>query len=283
MEAAGRWAFAFPAVDRLKFVALLRGSQWILLPGCAPQLLSAGDVCLLGRTDYAVASHPDEIPMDGQALYAGGLDVARFGGEDVIGIGGSVTFGAGNADFLLRMLPTFMIVPRSSPGANAVATILALMNSEFERDKMGGEIVSSRLADVLLVEAIRAYASQVGAHEIGWLGALSHPRIGRALQAMHGDVARPWTVAALAGVAGMSRAGFSAEFSRFVGQPPLSYLRTWRLTLARSALAHGDVTVASVAGRIGYTSHSAFGHAFRRTFGVTPKAGSRSEKRELPS
>ncbi len=283
MEASGRWAFAFPAIDRLKFVALLRGSQWMLLPGCAPQLMNEGDVCLLGRTAYAVASHPDEMPIDGQTLYAAGCDIAHVGGDDVIGIGGTVTFSAGSADFLLDMLPTFMIVPRSSPASDAVATILALMSSEFERDMMGSEIVGARLADVLLVEAIRAYAGGLGAAEIGWLGALSDVRIGRALRAIHDDVAQPWTVAGLAGVAGMSRAGFSAEFTRLVGQPPLTYLRAWRLTLARAALTRGDATVASIASRIGYTSQSAFGHAFRRAFGAAPKANSRPKERQLSS
>ncbi|MFA6156339.1 AraC family transcriptional regulator [Mesorhizobium sp.] len=278
MEAAGRWAFAFPAVDRLKFVALLRGSQWMLLPGCAPRLMCEGDVCLLGRTAYAVASHPGEIPVDGQSLYAAGCDIAHAGGDDVIGIGGTVTFSAGSADFLLDMLPTFMIVPRSSPASDAVATILALMGSEFERDMIGSEIVGARLADVLLVEAIRAYAGRVEATDIGWLGALADARIGRALRAIHDDVARPWTVAGLAGLAGMSRAGFSAEFTRRVGQPPLTYVRAWRLTLARAALTRGDGSVAGIASRIGYTSQSAFGHAFRRAFGATPKANSRSKE-----
>ena len=280
LEASGRWAFAFPAVDRLKFVALLRGSQWMLLPGCASQLMNEGDVCLLGRTPYAIASHPAEAPIDGQALYAE-CDVAHVGGDDTIGIGGSVTFGAGSADFLLDMLPAFMIVPRSSPSANAVATILALMSGELDRGRMGSEIVSARLADVLLVEAIRAYAGRVDVPHIGWLAALSDVRLGRALRAIHDDVARPWTVSGLAGVAGMSRAAFSAEFTRIVGQPPLTYVRTWRLTLARAALSRGDATVASIANRIGYSSQSAFGHAFRRAFGISPRANSRSEQRRL--
>lgn len=279
MEAAGRWALAFPIVDRLKFVAIVRGSGWMLLPGRTPELLREGDVCLLGRIAYVVASHPEETPIDGQTLYPPGSDVARLGGDDTIGIGGTVTFTAGSADFLLDMLPEFMIVPRSSPAAGAVATILGLMNSEIERDAIGSDIVSARLADVLVVEAIRAYADGVASAEIGWLGAVSDRRIGRALRALHNDVAQPWTVAQLAGVAGMSRAAFSAEFTRRIGQPPLTYLRAWRLTLARAALMRGDANVAKVARSIGYTSQSAFGHAFRRAFGAAPKADARSEER----
>ncbi|MFD2030810.1 helix-turn-helix transcriptional regulator [Ancylobacter dichloromethanicus] len=87
-----------------------------------------------------------------------------------------------------------------------------------------------------------------------------------------GGIAQPWTVAQLAGEAGMSRAAFSAEFTRRVGQPPLSYVRAWRLTIARAALTHGEETAASVASKVGYTSQSAFGHAYRRAFGAPPKS-----------
>jgi AraC-like DNA-binding protein len=274
IEAAGEWALAFPALDRLKFVAVLRGSSWMLIPSRAPQLMCAGDVCLLGRTPYVVASDPAQTPVDGQTFYgASGCDVARFGGDDTIGIGGTVAFAADNADFLVDMLPDFLLVPRASPGSGAMATILNLMTDEIQRDRIGGEIVSSRLADLLLVEAIRAYASQSEQAGIGWLGALSDPRLGRVLRAIHEDVSRPWTVAGLASVAGMSRAAFSATFTRRVGQPPLAYLRAWRLTIARAALTRGDATVATIARAVGYESQSAFGHAFKREFGSSPKAG----------
>ncbi|GGB64148.1 AraC family transcriptional regulator [Tistrella bauzanensis] len=276
IAAAGRWALAFPAIDRLKFVALLRGSHWMLVPGLPPQRLSEGDVCLIGRTAYTVASDLDMTPIDGQALYDGpGCDAARIGGDDTIGIGGTVTFAAADADFLLDMLPAFMIVPRSSPGSCAIAAVLALIGNEIERDMMGGEIVSARLADVLVVEAIRACAGSAGQSDMGWLGALSDARLGRALRAIHQDVAQPWTVARLAGVAGMSRAAFSAEFTRRVGRPPLAYVRTWRLTIARAALMRGGTTIAQVASEVGYTSQSAFTHAFRQAFGSPPKTSTR--------
>jgi AraC-like DNA-binding protein len=276
LEAAGQWALTFPALERLKFVALLRGTGWMMLPGRAPQLMSAGDVCLLGRTAYAVASDPELPPLDGQTFFGADCNAARLGGDETVAIGGTVSFDQGNADFLLGMLPDFLFVSRSSAASGAMATILGLMDGEVERDIIGSEIVSARLADVLLVEAIRAYAGSVEQLEIGWLRALSDPRLGRVLRVIHGGIAQPWTVARLASVAGMSRAAFSAEFTRRVGLPPLSYVRAWRLTIARAALAHGDETVASIARKVGYTSQSAFGHAYRCAFGSPPKAHARS-------
>jgi len=271
LEAAGQWALTFPALDRLKFVALLRGTCWLMTPGRDPQLLSAGDVCLIGRTTYAVASDPEIRLIDGRSLYDS-CDVVRLGGDDTIGIGGTVSFSPGNADFLLDTLPNFLLVPRLSAASDAVTTILALLNGEIERGATGSQLVSARLADILVVEAIRACTE--GAQDVptGWLGALSDLRLGRALRAIHGDIAQPWTVARLASMAGMSRAAFSALFTRRVGQPPLGYVRAWRLTIARAALARGDADIARLANQLGYTSQSAFTHAFRCAFGTSPKA-----------
>ncbi|MDP0929871.1 helix-turn-helix transcriptional regulator [Paracoccus onubensis] len=135
----------------------------------------------------------------------------------------------------------------------------------------GREIVSARLADILLVEAIQTYAANVGPGDMGWLGALLDLRLDRALGVMRQEVAHPRTVAELADVAGMSRSAFSAEFTRRVGQPPLSYLRSWRLTLARTGLKRDIATVANIANAVGYQSQSAFSQAFRRTFGISSK------------
>lgn len=275
MEASGRWAFAFPALGRLKFVALLRGSQWILIPGCEPRLMNEGDVCLLGRTAYAVASHPAEDQIDGQLLFADS-DAVHHHGDDTIGIGGSVTFDSEDAGFLLAMLPTFAILPRSSPSTDVVTTILGLIAAEPDQGRMGSDVVAARLADVLLVEAIRTYADRLTTTDVGWLAALADARIGRTIRAIHHDVSQPWTLAGLADLAGMSRSAYSAEFSRLVGRPPLTYIRAWRLTLARVALTRGEATVAGIADRVGYTSPGAFSQAYRRTFGTSPKSPSSS-------
>lgn len=280
LEATGKWALAFPALDRLKFVALLKGAAWLIAPEKAPQLMNTGDVCLIGRIAYSVASDPNLPVCDGQPFYDG-CDVARLGGDDTIGLGGAVTFSPGNADFLLDMLPDVLLVPRSSPASGAVRTILALLDGEAGRSAMGSQIVSARLADVLLVEAIRTYAGGAQGLRTGWLGALSDPRLSRALHAIHEDIAQPWTVARLAAMAGMSRAAFSAAFTRQVGQPPLGYVRAWRLTRARAALLRGDTDIAGIGGELGYTSQSAFTYAFRSAFGVSPKALARASAAEV--
>ncbi len=277
MEAGGAWAFAFPPADRLKFVAILEGEQWMLTPGEPGCLMKKGDVCLIGRTSYVVASDPELEPQDGTSLYPqGGTDVARLGsGDGVVAIGGSIAFSAENGDFLLGMLPGFLLVGREASASGAIAAVLNLISDEILRDAMATEIVAARLADILVVEALRALSDDNDRSRMGWLGAISDPRLGRALRAIHRDVAASWTVAALAEVAGMSRAAFSARFTQQVGRPPLAYLRYWRLTLARTRLLKDAGSVDEVGRSVGYTSQSAFGNAYRQIFGTSPRSRTR--------
>lgn len=273
LEATGAWGLAFPERQRLKLVAVLRGACWMILPGEPARRLAEGDVFLIGSSTHAVASHPDIEPTDGAALYAEpGCDVVRLGGDDTIMIGGSITFASAEASFVLDALPRFLHIEKTSGSAAAVSRTLDLLDAEAGREHIGGSLVTTRLAEILFVEAIRAYVAEHGEACVGWIGALADRPIGESLRLMHGAVAHPWTVAALAARVGMSRSAFSARFARRVGKPPLDYLTSWRMLLARQLLSERETNLASVAREVGYLSQSAFGHAFKRTFGYSPKA-----------
>jgi AraC-like DNA-binding protein len=84
------------------------------------------------------------------------------------------------------------------------------------------------------------------------------------------DPARRWTVAALARVAGLSRAPFARRFRRSTGTSPLRWLTEHRLGLAQRRLVATDLGLAAIAVEIGYSSDFAFAKAFKRAFGVAP-------------
>jgi AraC-like DNA-binding protein len=50
----------------------------------------------------------------------------------------------------------------------------------------------------------------------------------------------------------------------------MQYLTEWRMTLARDYLRSGDLSLAEIASRTGYTSAYAFAAAFRRHHGQPP-------------
>ncbi len=270
LEASGDWALAFPERVRLKFVAVLKGACWIERPGRAGERLNAGDVCLIGRTAYTVSSRPGVPSIDGMPFYEGTThETLRLNGDDTVMLGGGIAVAREEAGFLLDMLPDFAIVPSSPGGAASVAAVLKLLDAEIARDAIGSDTVVTRLAEVLMIEAIRART--VSPVPGGWLDALAEPRLGHALALIHDDIAEPWTVARLASAVGMSRSAFASLFTRTVGRPPLDYVRSWRLARARAMLASGENNVAQVAITVGYASQSAFSHAYRRAFATTPR------------
>jgi AraC-like DNA-binding protein len=275
LEASGDWALSFQGQGRLKFVAVVRGRCWLLLPGSPPVELKEGDVLLLSNTPFTVASDPGVGPMDGTPLYEGpDQNYVRLGeGGETVMIGGGSAFADGGASFILEALPAFLRIDRASPGAAAVARTLALLEAEVADGRVGTLFLTERLAEILLVEAIRAYVGKGAADGVGWIAALADQRIGAALRLMHADVARPWTASALAAEVGMSRSSFTQRFSTRVGRPPLDYLTNWRMVLARRKLSEGRGQIANVAAEVGYSSQSAFAHAFKRTFGYTPRSG----------
>lgn len=273
LEAAGEWALAFDGRARLKFVAVTRGRCWRLLPDHPPEALVEGDVVLISNTRYTVASDPAVEPMDGMPLYAPpGQDLVRLGdATETALIGGGSGFADGSAAFVLDALPTFLRVDRTSSTAESVARTLNALRTEVAHAELGGSLVADRLAEILVIAAVRAFVATSPTTSVGWVTALADPRIGKGLRLLHANVARRWTVPMLASEVGMSRSAFTQRFTERVGRPPLDYLIRWRMVLAQQKRKEGR-TVAAVAAAVGYNSQSAFAHAFKRTLGRTPRS-----------
>ncbi len=96
--------------------------------------------------------------------------------------------------------------------------------------------------------------------------------VARAVAAMKADPVRRWTVAALARVAGLSRAPFARRFRAATGTSPVRWLMAYRLDVARSRLAGTDLTLAAIATEVGYATEFALSKAFKRFFGIAPAA-----------
>jgi transcriptional regulator GlxA family with amidase domain len=140
----------------------------------------------------------------------------------------------------------------------------------------GGETVITRLADILVIQAIRSWIQCDPAAQTGWLGALQDAQIGRAIALIHRDPARFWTVASLAGEVAMSRSAFAARFTELVGEPATHYVARWRMHVALTWLKEEDTAMAEVAARLGYQSEAAFSRAFKRFLGFSPGAARRN-------
>ena len=99
----------------------------------------------------------------------------------------------------------------------------------------------------------------------------SFANILRALQAMHAEYNRPFSVANLAHRAGMSILTFHAHFKHVTATTPVQYVKAIRMYRARALLLDSNATAGSVATDVGYKSASQFGRDYLRFSAKLPR------------
>lgn len=275
VDAAGRWTIAFPAAEGLRCYALQSGESWLQVEGeDQPRRLEAGDCVLLPRGEAfrfgsEAAGSPLDAPGPFSAVQAGDVAVINGGGE-VSGVGGYFAFAGGHADLLLNLLPSVVHLRAVADRTILRGSVERLMQ-ELREPQPGGALIAEHLAQMLLIQALRLHLAGRAGDGVGWLFALADKQLSIAMSAMHGDLARRWTLQTLANLAGMSRSSFAAKFTATVGEPAMEYLTRWRMLVAADRLTKAGSSISALAPMLGYESESAFGAAFKRVMGYSPR------------
>jgi AraC-like DNA-binding protein len=172
---------------------------------------------------------------------------------------------------LVQALPPLVVLPLA--GVDDIGATLGLLFGEAERVRCGQRLLADRLFEVLLLQLLRWMLDQRDAAlPVGLMRGLADPRLARALTALHARPGEPWSLAAMAGEAGMSRSRFAEAFREAVGQTPADYLADWRLAIARADL-HAGKPLKTLAAELGYANASALSRLFaQRHAGVSPRA-----------
>ena len=280
-EFTAPWGLALPAMpDCLMFHVVTSGRCWLEDEAAGPRLLEPGVFALVPHGEgHRLSSAPGiavaqlfDLPRE---QVSERYEILRHGsgGAATHMVCGAVRFDHPAAQYLVKLLPRRIILEAwSSPQMNWIQSTLRLMAVEAEQLRPGGETLVTRLADILVIQAIRSWIAEDPAAQTGWLGALQDKQIGRALLLIHRDPARVWTVASLAAEVSMSRSAFADRFAELVGQSPMSYVTQWRMHIAMTWLKEEDAPLSDLAGRLGYQSEAAFSRAFKRVIGISPGA-----------
>lgn len=289
VEAGEAWGVWRPGIPGAAFHAVTAGVAWLGMPGQTPIKLMPGDVVLLPTgAGHSIASDPDAVA---RPLECASESTGADGGVYSIGSGPARThvlcahYGHDPAvsTRVLTLLPDVVHV-RADNGGGGLDDTVRLLARELAHPGVATSVVLDRLVDILLVQLLRAWlAAEPARSEASWLGVLGDPTIGEALTRLHGDPARPWTIATLAAQIGVSRATLSRRFAAVVGETPGAYLTRWRMDLAALRLRDTDDPLDEVARSVGYTSVYAFSRAFGRARSQPPgryRVASRARLRE---
>lgn len=270
ISGAGRWGVRYSDFGQPSFCAVLEGGCRLVVRGHPPIALEAGDFVLLPATPGFTLSGfeaviPERIDPKVAAATSGEVRHGRRGGPpDVRLLGGYFPFDSPDAALLVSLLPTVVHVR----GVERLSALVRLVGEESLGRRPGRDFVLTRLVEVLLIEALRSIPGDDAPP--GLLRGLADPRLAPALQHMHRQPGRAWTMAQLAQKSALSRSTFFERFTRTVGLPPMEYLLAWRMAVAKDLLRRDGVALAQVAERVGYTSASAFSTAFSRHVGQPP-------------
>jgi AraC-like DNA-binding protein len=278
-ELSAPWGLRMPAEDFAVFHFVAEGEACLERAGADPLQLAAGDFLLVapsvahsicsaaGAPCRNVQDLAHEVVGDNAMLLRHGGDGARA----VLACGG-IRFEDGAAHPLVQVMPEIIHIRGADDGhGRLLRQMLDALAHEALDPRPGGTTVMLRLADILVIHALRSWMDGTCARS-GWLGALRDPQVGRAILQMHRQPERDWTVAALAESVHMSRSVFSDRFTTLVGAPPLLYLTRWRMHLAARWLREDRASLGEVATRLGYESEPSFSRAFKRHVGVPPGA-----------
>lgn len=273
IECRAPWGMRLPQHDRATFYVVARGGGRLEVEGEPVVELSGGDVVLLPHGTPHVfrdahASKP--IPICDGKHSPPGAAVHTIGGAGAPTslIAGFFSFRA-RKPTLLAALPRVVTLSSTAPQP-WIPTIIQLLIAESASPGPASVLVLQRLADVLLVHALRALSLPHCPRQ--GIGALGEPAIHQALGLMHASVTHPWTVGTLAARVGLSRSTFAARFTELVGEPPLQYLARWRMARAAELLEDRALGIGEIAGRVGYESVPSFTKAFKRWQGTSPSA-----------
>lgn len=279
ISGAGRWGVRYSAFGHPSFSAVLEGSCRLAVDGYPALTLEAGDFVLLPATPGFTMSgfepvEPERIDPKGTPAPT---DEVRHGipdgPPDVRMLGGYFIFDSPDAAVLVSLLPAVVHVR----GVERLSVLVRLLGEESTGQRPGRDLVLARLVEVLLIEALRSTTG--GDAPPGLLRVLADAQLAPAVRQMHGELARSWTVAQLAKTAALSRSAFFERFTRTVGMPPMEYLLTWRMAVAKDLLRHHDLGITAVAERVGYGSASTFSTAFSRHVGQPPSRFARTSDR----
>lgn len=276
---------AYPAFDGIKVFAIRKGRCWAIVGNTAPVLVEEGNILVIaGLSTFRVCSDPKAACVPAlpylAAISPGGIGKLGSGGG-CSGTGGYFTL---REDVPFRVtcdLPDKFVF-RSGRDVSLVSELIDRLAEEIRHPQPGGDLFCAHLAQCLLIATLRAVMGDQEAAVPGMLTGLRDRRIKGAITAIHDKPQRHWTLQDLAETAGMSRTAFANNFRNLVGETPFRYLTRWRVAKAVERLRTETVTIAQLAHDFGYSSESAFGAAFKRITGVSPKRSMSFTKHDHP-
>jgi AraC-like DNA-binding protein len=272
------WGFRVEGAGVAKFHLVLGGGGWLTVDGQEPSRVVSGDLVVLPHgAAHTIADDPaSAVPALDDLLAEHPVErrsQVRLGGDGPRTrlLCGGFALGDTGREPIFQLLPRVLRLEGDVIAGTAwLSPLLTMLQAEASVGEAGSAAVLTKIADVCLTQALRVWL--VGAERTGLLetGQLQDAGIGRAVMTIRSRPAEPWSLDALARLAGLSRSAFAGRFRMLMGEPPMRYVTKARLSLAAGYLATSSRSMYEIALLCGYDNESTLSKAFRREFGMPP-------------
>jgi AraC family transcriptional regulator len=143
---------------------------------------------------------------------------------------------------------------------------------ECESVARQGLLYSETAATLLALHVARSLSNRTRSMNLLRRGGLPPATLRRVCDYMNSHLGDDISLSELANVSGLSVGHFALAFKQSLGISPHSWLRRQRIDAAKAQLRSSQLSLSSVAARVGFGNQSAFGVAFRKEMGMTPTA-----------
>lgn len=150
----------------------------------------------------------------------------------------------------------------------SLVTLLQALKSELAQPQASALLVRG-VSQAIAVHLARHYVD-LGASPLAAGSALPSYKLRLVTRAMSEQLGAPFSLAALAAIAGMSEFHFNRLFKKATGMPPSQYQIKLRMQEARRLLRETPASIVAIANDVGYANPSHFAQLFRKETGLSP-------------
>lgn len=202
-EFGAPFALAVPAMQNcLMLHVVTAGRCFLEVEGTPSRLLQPGDLALVPHGEGHLLTSAPGVPASNlfeihREQVSDRYETLKLGGdgERARMICGLFKFDDPGAQQLITLLPKIITVDAwAAPQSEWIQSTLRMIAAEASAMNPGGETVITRLADILVIHAIRFWITHSPSAQTGWLGALQDPQIGRVISKIHREPGHAWTL-----------------------------------------------------------------------------------------
>lgn len=259
--------------------ATVRLGHMSVHPDASLSAVAADLVVVPGRSQPGAPASPEVLAALTRAAGEGSIVASLCTGAFVLAATGLLDEAEATThwrwcDALARAYPTIRVTPNvlyagggqvwTSAGVSAGTDLLIELIRQSQGAHVAAEVARS------MVTAAHRPGSQ--AQYVRPIRSVDPGSLERVQLEILADLARPWTLAMIAGAAHLTERTTSRHFRDQTGLGPVAWLTRARVVAAQELLETTDLTVEAIAHGVGLGSADLLRKHFRRHYGVSPTA-----------